>query len=333
MPVVTARATFASTPAGSIAKPPSKSALTGTSTAAAIARRCASASSSVTVVSDLPRLQAKPELVVASAGKPSISRYRALPTSHGFGMTKQPDSWSSRKRATRSVEGSMRATIPGNGDASQRFGKGFASLSRLSQNSQKPGRRSVPQRPSTRRSHMNDAVPAEGNRCTNRSPRSRLPAPRRSPRRRPWRSTPRPRLRHRRRRAAPVTSPRRPSSTARRAVGPGFVFGAVLASALLASGGTYVGDQRHEPHARRPRRSSRPAPSRAPATPPAGPRSSTSSRPSARRSSRSSPTASPPPTRRPARPGRAPPPAPASSSTPTGSSSPTTTSSRATRSR
>ena len=46
---------------------------------------------------------------------------------------------------------------------------------------------------------------------------------------------------------APVTPrsrsrpPRRPSTrSTRRAVGPGFVFGAVLASALLASGGTYV---------------------------------------------------------------------------------------------
>ncbi len=37
--------------------------------------------------------------------------------------------------------------------------------------------------------------------------------------------------------AAPESQP---SPSARRSVGPGFVFGAVLASALLASGGTFV---------------------------------------------------------------------------------------------
>src|SRR6188508_2650597 len=36
------------------------------------------------------------------------------------------------------------------------------------------------------------------------------------------------------------TTPTSKGSNTRRAVGPGFVFGAVLASALLASGGTYV---------------------------------------------------------------------------------------------
>ena len=40
--------------------------------------------------------------------------------------------------------------------------------------------------------------------------------------------------------AAPQASSSAGTSTARRSVGPGFVFGAILASALLASGGTYV---------------------------------------------------------------------------------------------
>jgi hypothetical protein len=35
--------------------------------------------------------KANPELVLASALKPRAASSRALPTSHGFGMTKQPD--------------------------------------------------------------------------------------------------------------------------------------------------------------------------------------------------------------------------------------------------
>ena len=70
---------------------PSKSALTGTSTASAIAAMCSRASSRVTPLSFRPRLQANPELVVASALNPSEVRNRALPTSQGFGITKQPD--------------------------------------------------------------------------------------------------------------------------------------------------------------------------------------------------------------------------------------------------
>ena len=57
----------------------------------------------VTRVSDRPSVQANPELVVARALKPSISRYRALPTSHGLGMTKQPVSCSARKAPVRSA--------------------------------------------------------------------------------------------------------------------------------------------------------------------------------------------------------------------------------------
>ena len=45
MPVAAARATLSATPSGAIPKPPSKSALIGTSTLWPIARRCATASS------------------------------------------------------------------------------------------------------------------------------------------------------------------------------------------------------------------------------------------------------------------------------------------------
>ena len=49
-----------------------------------------------------PSVHAKPALVVASASKPICSRARALPASHGFGMTKHPVAWSRRKASTRS---------------------------------------------------------------------------------------------------------------------------------------------------------------------------------------------------------------------------------------
>src|SRR6476661_3745141 len=55
-----------------------------------------------------PRENANPADVVASAWNPSLSRKTALPMSHGFGMTKQPSSWSWWNRETaadwRSVE-------------------------------------------------------------------------------------------------------------------------------------------------------------------------------------------------------------------------------------
>ena len=90
IPVATAAVTLAATSPGSTAKPPSKSAFTGSVTADATARRWASASSRVTWLSALPSVQAKPALVVARAGKPSCSRARALPASQGFGITKHP---------------------------------------------------------------------------------------------------------------------------------------------------------------------------------------------------------------------------------------------------
>ena len=107
IPVCAASATLAATPSGSTAWPPSKSALTGTATASATARRWSSTCSSAAPPSGRPTVHANPELVVASAGKPSCSSARALPASHGFGITKQPDSWSRWNSAIRSASTAM----------------------------------------------------------------------------------------------------------------------------------------------------------------------------------------------------------------------------------
>src|SRR5713101_1099458 len=55
-------------------------------------------------LSGLPWDQANPELVVASARKPSRASRQALPRSHGLGITKQPDSWSRLNARHRSLE-------------------------------------------------------------------------------------------------------------------------------------------------------------------------------------------------------------------------------------
>src|SRR5262245_6545276 len=52
---------------------------------------------SATSESGNPCENAKPALVVASAGNPSCCRYRAEPMSHGFEITKQPASCRVRK--------------------------------------------------------------------------------------------------------------------------------------------------------------------------------------------------------------------------------------------
>jgi hypothetical protein len=90
-PVCTPRATLAPTLAGSCAKPPSKSALTGRSTAAHNAVRWVQTSSIVTRLSALAMVQAKPALVEASALKPRCCNAMAPPASWGLGMMKQPD--------------------------------------------------------------------------------------------------------------------------------------------------------------------------------------------------------------------------------------------------
>jgi hypothetical protein len=92
MPVAAAAATFAATPSGSDANPSSKSALTGTSTDAVIARRCASDTSNEISLSRRPTDHARPALVEAIARKPRPTSRRALPMSQGFGITKHPDS-------------------------------------------------------------------------------------------------------------------------------------------------------------------------------------------------------------------------------------------------
>jgi hypothetical protein len=85
IPVAVAAATLARTAVGTIAKPPSKSALTGTSTPWTIDRKWVKACSSDTPLAGRPKDQASPALVVASAGKPSSASTRALPRSHGLG--------------------------------------------------------------------------------------------------------------------------------------------------------------------------------------------------------------------------------------------------------
>src|SRR5262245_39699734 len=54
-----------------------------------------------TAPSDNARENAKPALEVATAFKPRCCRYCADPLSHGFGITKQPLSWSSLKAVRR----------------------------------------------------------------------------------------------------------------------------------------------------------------------------------------------------------------------------------------
>ena len=53
--------------------------------------------------SSLPIDQANPELVVASAGKPSSTRRTAEPMSHGLGMMKIPSSCSALNVAHLSI--------------------------------------------------------------------------------------------------------------------------------------------------------------------------------------------------------------------------------------
>src|SRR3954470_23085134 len=62
-------------------------------------RKCSSTVSRDAAPSGRPCDHAKPELVVASALKPRPARNMALPTSQGFGMTKHPWAWSTRKSA------------------------------------------------------------------------------------------------------------------------------------------------------------------------------------------------------------------------------------------
>src|SRR6186713_3302956 len=69
----------------------------GSSVTPASVATCWTISSSVTFPSRRPSVNANPELVVASASKPSASNTRAEPASHGFGITNGSPAWSSRK--------------------------------------------------------------------------------------------------------------------------------------------------------------------------------------------------------------------------------------------
>src|SRR5215213_3322329 len=73
--------------------------------------------------SDIARENANPAEVVASALNPRRRRYTADPTSHGFGSTKHPDSWSARNAATAAswlglAELILRCYLQGRGRAS-----------------------------------------------------------------------------------------------------------------------------------------------------------------------------------------------------------------------
>src|SRR4051812_47297254 len=68
-------------------------------TAPASSAVCSITSSSVTSPSARPSVNANPELVVASALKPSASSMRAEPASHGFGMMNGSPSWRARNSA------------------------------------------------------------------------------------------------------------------------------------------------------------------------------------------------------------------------------------------
>src|SRR3984893_633374 len=107
-PVLTAAATLAPTFSALWAKPPSKSALTGRSTAPHSAVRCCKTSASVTRLSAFPMVQAKPALVDASALKPRCCKARALPMSKGLGMMKHPLSCNFLNAARLSAVVSMR---------------------------------------------------------------------------------------------------------------------------------------------------------------------------------------------------------------------------------
>src|SRR3954452_6246076 len=73
--------------------PFSRSIATGIETAFASRRVCSITSSSVTSPSARPSVNAKPELVVANALKPSSSSMRAEPASQGLGMMNGSPSW------------------------------------------------------------------------------------------------------------------------------------------------------------------------------------------------------------------------------------------------
>src|SRR5262245_16871470 len=77
--------------------PFSRSTETGSRVARSSARACSTTSSNVVAPSARPSVNANPELVLASAGKPSAASTFAEPASHGLGMRNTPSACSARK--------------------------------------------------------------------------------------------------------------------------------------------------------------------------------------------------------------------------------------------
>src|SRR3954453_7002735 len=98
-PASAARGIASAASSGAGPCPFSRSTETGRSVARSSACVCSITSSSVAAPSGRPSVNAKPELVLASALKPSAARTLAEPASQGFGMTKVSPSWSERKSA------------------------------------------------------------------------------------------------------------------------------------------------------------------------------------------------------------------------------------------
>ena len=90
IPVLTASATLAPTPSGSLAKPSRKSPLTGSGTLSLSARKCASVCSSDDWASRRPCDHAKPELVVAEGGKAETGEQASAADVPGVGNHEAP---------------------------------------------------------------------------------------------------------------------------------------------------------------------------------------------------------------------------------------------------
>src|SRR5262249_7967977 len=98
---------------GASPKPFSRSAETGRSVAATMARAWASASSRATLPSRRPSTPAAAPLDVASAWKPSAARARAEPASPGVGITKAPGpSWRAGNRMALSLWVAVMGGVP-----------------------------------------------------------------------------------------------------------------------------------------------------------------------------------------------------------------------------
>ena len=124
-PSSTARATVRPTSSAVSPYPASRSAVTGTLTAATMRPTCSSiVSRSSAPPSGTPQDQAMPALVVAMAGKPTCSRMRAEPASQAFGSTKPGPACRARRAAALSFEAPVvtRPSCRGGGASRRRDG-------------------------------------------------------------------------------------------------------------------------------------------------------------------------------------------------------------------